>query len=79
MPLENEILLCDCAAGFDDTRRFAVLDELTLTYAVVERQSQGEARVLHTRLASLREARAHACVDGDRCPHARPVTRRRAD
>jgi hypothetical protein len=58
MPFATEILLCACAA---DSRRFAVLDELTLTYDVVEREPDGRARVLHRHVASLREARACAC------------------
>lgn len=62
MPLDTEILLCDCSAGFDDTRRFARLDELTLTYDIVERQGEGEPRVLRRHVASLRAARAHACA-----------------
>ena len=62
MPLESEILLCDCTAGFDETRRVAVLDELTLTYAVVERQPGGRSRVLRRHIATLREARVHACA-----------------
>ncbi len=61
MPLETEILLCDCLAGFDDTRHFAVLDERTLTYDVVERRPGGRAHVLRKHVPSLREARTHAC------------------
>lgn len=71
MPIDTEILLCDCSAGFDDTRRFAQLDELTLTYDVVERQGEGKPRVLRRHVASLRDARAHACAtrpNGIRCP-----------
>ena len=71
MPLDTEILLCDCSAGFDDTRRFARLDELTLTYDVVEREGDGEPRVLRRHVASLREARAKARSsrsENVRCP-----------
>lgn len=64
MPLEPEILLCDCLAGFDDTRRFAVLDELTLTYDVVERRMGGPSHRLHVHVPSLREARARVCAIG---------------
>lgn len=71
MPLEPEILLCDCLAGFDDTCRFAVLDELTLTYSVVERQGGERSRVLRRHAASLREARYVACAGrGAACPYA---------
>ena len=73
MHLETEILLCDCAAGFDDTRRFAVLDERTLTYDVVERRADGPARVLHRQVPSLRQARMHACAGrsyAGACPRA---------
>ncbi len=62
MPLQTEILLCDCKAGFDDTRRFAVLDERTLTYDVVERQPGGRPQVLHRHVPSLRDARARGCA-----------------
>ena len=71
MPIDTEILLCDGSAGFDDTRRFARLDELTLTYDVVEREGDGEPRVLRRHVASLREARARACAtrtDDVTCP-----------
>lgn len=71
MPIDTDILLCDCSAGYDDTRRFARLDELTLTYDVVERRGDGEPRVLRRHVASLREARAQACAtgpDGVVCP-----------
>ncbi len=64
MPFETEILLCDCMAGIDDTRRFAILDECTLTYAIVQREAGGGARVLRRHVPSLREARARACVTG---------------
>ena len=64
MPLETEILLCDCLAGFDDTRRFAVLDERTLTYEVVERRPGGPSHQLHRHVPSLREARARVCAVG---------------
>lgn len=85
MPIDTEILLCDCSAGFDDTRRFARLDELTLTYDVVEREGDGEPRVLRRHVASLREARARACAtrtDDVSCPFGLATTetaRRQAD
>ena len=78
MPLDTEILLCDCTAGFDDTRRFARLDELTLTYDVVERAGDGDPRVLRRHVASLREARAHACASrpgGVACPSGPEASR----
>lgn len=62
MPLDPEILLCDCMAGFDNTRRFAVLNESTLTYDIVQRAPGGRSQVLRRHVASLREARARACV-----------------
>jgi transcription elongation GreA/GreB family factor len=81
MPVDSEILICDCTAGFDDTRRFAVLDELTLTYDIVERTAGGEPRLVHRHLASLRQARAHACATsphGGACPYGNtPVAARR--
>jgi transcription elongation GreA/GreB family factor len=85
MPIDTEILLCDCSAGFDTTRRFARLDELTLTYDVVQRQGDGEPRVLRRHVASLREARAQACAtrtDDVTCPFepaTTETTRRQAD
>jgi hypothetical protein len=52
----TEVLLCDHAGG----RVYAVVDELTLTYAVVLRASDGSDRSLRRHVASLREARAWA-------------------
>jgi hypothetical protein len=60
MPLRTEIPLCDCLSV--DGRRFAILDELTLTYDVVERERNGRTRVLRRHVATLREARAYTCA-----------------
>lgn len=78
MPLEPEILLCDCTAGLDATVCLAVLDERTLTYDVVERRPGREPRVLHRHVTSLRQARARACARdglGVPCPYVRPTAR----
>jgi hypothetical protein len=61
MPLKTEIPLCDCSV--------AVLDLVTLTYDVVEREPGGRARVRRRHVPSLRQARAYACpgAPSDRC------------
>ena len=61
MPMKTEVPLCDCLGVDVDGRRFAVLDELTLTYNVVERKPGEPTRVLQKHVATLREARAYGC------------------
>jgi hypothetical protein len=64
MQIRGHIPLCD------EHRLFAVLDELTLTYAVVERGPGGETRTVRRHLSSLREARAwaRACRERQAAP-----------
>ena len=44
----------------------AVLDELTLTYSIVERAADGETRLLRRHVPSLREARRWAAAYEER-------------
>jgi len=72
MPLRTEIPLCVCLEIDVDGHRFAVLDELKLTYDVVERQPGGRTRVLQKHVATLREARAYGCEKCGRRSRAGP-------
>jgi hypothetical protein len=60
-------------------RLSAVLDELTLTYSIVERAADGDTRLLRRHVPSLREARRWAAAQRDRqrfAPLGRARTRR---
>jgi hypothetical protein len=72
--------LCACE-GPDGPRWLrGVLDELTLTYSVVERATDGETRLLRRHVPSLREARHWAVAYRERESFAasRPRQRRRS-
>jgi hypothetical protein len=63
-------------------RLSAVLDELTLTYSIVERAADGETRLLRRHVPSLREARRWAATYQERqrvAPVGRARTRRSRD
>lgn len=60
MPLPTAVPLCDYEIADDSRQISAVLDELTLTYSIVERGPGGRMRKLRRHVASLREARRWA-------------------
>jgi hypothetical protein len=73
---EREIFLCEYHDEPDRHRLYAVLDELTLTYRVIERVSDGPPRALRRHIPSLRDARAWADEFRDRqttARHGRPA------
>jgi hypothetical protein len=59
------MLLRDYWDGRQRCRLCAILDELTLTYDVVSRASDGRERALRRHIASLREARRWALAFAD--------------
>ena len=68
MPIANEIFICDRTGGSGNYRLYAVLDELTLTYRVIQRAPDGDTHSMRQHIPSLREARRWAC------DQAAPVT-----
>jgi hypothetical protein len=60
MPLPADVPLCDYKIAADRRQLSAVLDELTLTYSIVERGPGGQTRKLRRHVPSLREARRWA-------------------
>jgi hypothetical protein len=60
------IPLCEYEDSCGPVRLIAVLDEVTLTYAVVGSDRHGDGRPLCRHLPSLREAREWACAYRDR-------------
>jgi hypothetical protein len=60
MQIAHERFLCGYEHANDWYRLWAVLDELTLTYTVLVRGSDGSPRALRRHVASLRDARAWA-------------------
>ena len=60
MLTQSEIFLCDGGDGPVPCRLYAVLDELTLTYRVIQRLPDGQVRELRHHVASLRDARRWA-------------------
>jgi hypothetical protein len=71
--------LCDWEGPDGPCSLRAVLDELTLTYSIVERAADGETRRLRRHVPSLREARRWAVVyrEGRSLAAGRPRQRRR--
>jgi hypothetical protein len=57
MHIYRDIFLCDYRDARDDYRLYAVLDELTLTYDIVQRGPGGVARPLRRHVRSLIDAR----------------------
>jgi hypothetical protein len=55
-----DILLCEYENAEGPRQLRAVLDELTLTYCVVERRSDGDVRRLRRYVPSVHEARRWA-------------------
>ena len=60
MPLSVDVLLYDYETPDGRCQLSAVLDELTLTYSVVELGAGGRTRKLRRHVRSLREARRWA-------------------
>lgn len=60
-----DIPLCHYESGDGPRRLSARLDELTLTYCVVERDPEGRALLLRRHVLSLREARRWATAHRD--------------
>lgn len=60
MPLPIDVLLCEYETSDSRRQLRAVLDELTLTYTIVDRDRGGRKRMLRRHVSSLREARAWA-------------------
>ncbi len=56
MLTQSEIFLCDGGDGPVPCRLYAVLDELTLTYRVIQRSPDGQVRELRHRVAGRRGA-----------------------
>ena len=65
MPLRVDVLLDDYETTDGRCQLSAVLDELTLTYSVVERGAGGRTRNLRRYVRSLREARRWASDYGE--------------
>jgi hypothetical protein len=61
MPLPSNVPLCDYKIGDDRHELSAALDELTLTYCIVDRGPGERTRRLRRHVPSLREARRWAC------------------
>jgi hypothetical protein len=59
-PIDEPFRECQAAGG--SVQPHAVLDELTLTYTVVERGHGGRTRELRRHVSSLRDARRWATV-----------------
>ena len=91
MQTANELLLCDYEHPHGRAQLWAVLDELTLTYSVIDRAPDGSSVALRRHVASIRAARAWAGDYRDRQsqsaaappagrprPEARPESRCRA-
>jgi hypothetical protein len=73
MTIRNETRLRTYRAGRHCVRLWAVLDELTQTYDVVQRDSQGRERALKHHVLSLRAARRWASAfDDPVAAHGRP-------
>jgi hypothetical protein len=68
MHTQSEVLLCHVSAGPDRYHLYAVLDELALTYGVIQRAANGRERALRRHVASLSDARRWACAFRDRDP-----------
>jgi hypothetical protein len=62
MPKPIDVLLCEREAVGGRQQLRAVLDELTLTYTIVERGPSGRRRELRRHVPSLRDARRWAQV-----------------
>jgi hypothetical protein len=60
MPKPIDVLLHECDAARGRLHLRAVLDELTLTYTLVQRGPDGRTRELRRHISSLREARRWA-------------------
>ena len=74
--------LCPYEGRDAPCRLSAVLDELTLTYSIVERAADGETRLLRRHVPSLREARRWVAAHRERqrfAPLGRARTRRSRD
>jgi hypothetical protein len=63
MPKPIDVLLHECDAAGGPLHLRAVLDELTLTYTLVERGPDGRTRELRRHVPSLREARRWAALN----------------
>jgi hypothetical protein len=62
MQIQGNIFLCDYRVGRDHHRLYAALDELTLTYDIVQHELGGRPRPLRRHVRSLRDARQWACA-----------------
>lgn len=62
MPMPIDVLLHECEVADGPLQLRAVLDEMTLTYTVVERGPGSRTRALRRHVASLREARRWATL-----------------
>jgi hypothetical protein len=74
MQTGGEIFLGEYGDGPGAHRLYAVLDELTLTYGIIERPAAGHSRLLRRHMTSPRDARAWADAyrgRDDRCRTAR--------
>jgi hypothetical protein len=65
MPKPIDVLLCEREAVGGRQQLRAVLDELTLTYTIVERGPGGRRRELRRHVPSLRDARRWAQLHAD--------------
>jgi hypothetical protein len=78
MPLPTDVLLCECETADGRRQLRAVLDELHLTYSIVESGPGDCVRELRRHVASLREARRWAGEHQSARPHAPKPKGRRA-
>jgi hypothetical protein len=60
MHLPTDVLLSDCDATDGPRQLVAVIDELTLTYTIVEHNADGQTRRLRQHVPTLRDARRWA-------------------
>jgi hypothetical protein len=78
MPKSADVLLCERQTVGGPLQLRAVLDELTLTYTIVQRGPGRRTRELRRHVSSLREARRWAtlhaeqrsCADEPKADHA---------
>jgi hypothetical protein len=70
MHIHGDIFLCDHRDARGDYQLYAVLDELTLTYDIVQRRPRGVAHPLRRHVLSLDDARHWASAfTGGATPH----------
>lgn len=70
-----DVPLCSYDTADGRRRLSAVLDELTLTYSIVERAPDGRSRTVRRHVPSMREARAWAARRHRSVTLSRPVAR----